>query len=279
MMRAAGLLFGVGTHLLFAVTVWQLVWFLAGFSNSRSGDSDWHALAVDAGLALQFAISHSALLHPTVRGWLGRWIAAPFYGLFYCVATCLSLLWLFSCWQASPSVVWAFQGSTALVIQIGFACCWIGLLHSLSLTGLGWQTGLTPWWAWVRGLPAPRREFRPRSSYLLLRHPVYLSFLGLIWLTPVVTIDRAALIALWTVYIFIGSWLKDRRLEYYLGKTYREYESRVAGYPFIPLGPLARIPIPDPAREPENSPVTLSFRQPEPSTPHPNRANGIRRAA
>jgi methanethiol S-methyltransferase len=75
-----------------------------------------------------------------------------------------------------------------------------------------------------------------------MRHPVYLSFLGLIWFAPTVTLDRALLIAVWTVYIFLGSYLKDRRLQYYLGPTYREYQARVPGYPGMIVGPLARVP-------------------------------------
>ena len=75
-----------------------------------------------------------------------------------------------------------------------------------------------------------------------MRHPVYLSFLGLVWLTPTVTLDRAILIAVWTAYIFVGSYLKDRRLQYFLGSRYREYQARVPGFPGMPVGPLARIP-------------------------------------
>jgi protein-S-isoprenylcysteine O-methyltransferase Ste14 len=75
-----------------------------------------------------------------------------------------------------------------------------------------------------------------------MRHPVYLSFLGLIWFVPTVTLDRALLIAVWTVYVFVGSYLKDRRLQHYLGPTYREYQARVPGYPGMIAGPLARVP-------------------------------------
>jgi protein-S-isoprenylcysteine O-methyltransferase Ste14 len=78
-----------------------------------------------------------------------------------------------------------------------------------------------------------------------LRHPVYLSFLGLIWFTPRMTFDHAVLTTVWTVYVFIGSWLKDRRLAYYIGDEYREYASRVPGYPGMIAGPLARWPLPE----------------------------------
>ena len=50
-----------------------------------------------------------------------------------------------------------------------------------------------------------------------------------------------SLIACWTVSIFIGSVLKDRRLARYLGEDYRAYQARVPGYPGIPFGPLARL--------------------------------------
>jgi protein-S-isoprenylcysteine O-methyltransferase Ste14 len=87
----------------------------------------------------------------------------------------------------------------------------------------------------------PRREFVERGGYRVLRHPVSLSFLGLIWFAPLVTLDRVVLMAVWTAYIVVGSVLKDRRLLHFIGNEYRGYRARVPGYPGIPFGPLARI--------------------------------------
>jgi len=42
----------------------------------------------------------------------------------------------------------------------------------------------------------PARPFVPQSVYRFLRHLVYLSFLGLVWLVPVVTLGRAVLIGI-----------------------------------------------------------------------------------
>ena len=50
------------------------------------------------------------------------------------------------------------------------------------------------------------------------------------------------LIACWTVSIFIGSVLKDRRLARSLGEDDRASQARVPGYAGIPFGPLARLP-------------------------------------
>ena len=67
--------------------------------------------------------------------------------------------------------------------------------------------------------------------------------MGSFWFTPTVTLDRAVLIVIWTTYTLIGSWLKDRRLEFYLGSSYREYAAKVPGYPGMIFGPLGRLPL------------------------------------
>lgn len=247
---AIGLAFGGVTHLLFAVTVYHLVWFLAGHSPTHPSSLQWNApvveaVVIDALLAIGFALPHSLFLMPAVRRRLvGPVIRSELYGCFYCVVTCIALLVTMLNWRRSDVVVWATPDGIAWWIRAAFVASWALLLYSLHLTGLGHQTGFTSWWRWARGQPPVRREFVTRGLYGVLRHPVYLSFLGLVWFTPVITLDRAVLIAVWTTYIFLGSVLKDRRLLHFIGDPYRRYQSRVPGYPGWPFGPLARIPLP-----------------------------------
>lgn len=239
--RLLGFLFGVFTHGLFAFAVWHIFWFLRGSQpESDTAPAAWWL--IDVALALQFAVLHSFLLYPTVRERLGKIIAGPFYGLFYCVVTCVCFLLAIACWQTAPYFVWNLSGGGETLVHGAFYASWGLLFYSLSLNGLGFQTGFLPWWNWLRGLPPPSRKFRERGVYLLLRHPVYLSFLGLIWFTPVMTYDRLLLCLLWTGYVFIGSALKDQRLVHYTGDSYRDYQSRVPGYPGMIAGPLAKVP-------------------------------------
>lgn len=237
MQRAFWFTFGVLTHAVFFVTVWRLF----GFLRSAKVGEALGGLAVDSILALQFAVVHSTLLLPAVKKRLVRWVPAPQYGCMYCAATCGALWAVFAWWRSSPIIVWQCSGWGRTAFEFAFYGSWAALFYSLSLTGLGYQTGWTPWWAWLRGRSAPRRQFVPRGAYRWLRHPVYLSFLGLLWFTPVMTLDRALLTGTWTVYVFVGSWLKDRRLEHYLGDSYRDYQARVPGYPGVGFGPLGKV--------------------------------------
>ncbi|MGB8853398.1 MAG: hypothetical protein WCC69_07535 [Pirellulales bacterium] len=243
MRRTAGLLFGLTTHALFAFTVWHLFWFLKGVDPAVGRTTAAGAVVIDMALAIGFAVPHSLFLMPSVRRRIvAAGLAGPLYGCFYCTLTCLALLTTIFLWQPIAAVTWRWPEPLATAVSCGFVASWVALLYSLHLTGLGWQTGLTPWWHWVRGLPQPKREFAERGAYRVLRHPVYLSFLGLIWFVPVVTLDRAVLIGVWSLYIFVGSVLKDRRLLFFIGDRYRDYQARVPGYPGMPFGPLARMP-------------------------------------
>ncbi len=245
---AVGLAFGAVVHLLFAATVWHLVWFLAGHSPTHPAGVQWNAsflatISIDAALATVFAVPHSLFLLPAVRRRIvGPIIRSELYGCFFCAVTCLALLVTILAWHESDVVLWAAPTWMAPWVSGAFVGSWALLLYGLHLTGLGHQTGFTPRWRWARGLSPRRRAFVTRGLYKAFRHPVYLSFLGLVWFTPVITLDRGVLIAVWTAYIFVGSVLKDRRLEHFIGDPYRRYQAGVPGYPGLRFGLLARIP-------------------------------------
>jgi hypothetical protein len=238
MRRAAGIFIGILIHVVFGMMVYDLYWFLKGGVVAESAGALW----IDFLLALQFVVVHSLLLYPAVRERLSEWITPAFYGLFFCVSTIIGLWLAIVFWQPSLVVWWEIAGPARLAIDFCWFGSWALLFYSFFLNGIGFQTGFTPWWHWVRGKPIPPRPFVPRGIFRVMRHPSYLSFLGLVWFTPVMTTDRAILTAVWTVYVFVGSYLKDRRLAMYLGEPYRRYMADVPGYPGIFLGPLGRVP-------------------------------------
>jgi protein-S-isoprenylcysteine O-methyltransferase Ste14 len=255
--RIAGITLGVGSQLLVGVCAWQLFWFLHGGVESgrlQAGEAAFvgrglHPLLCDTALLLQFTVAHSLLLWPPTQKRLKRWIPGEFYGCFFAAATSLSLLLLIACWRTSPVVFWQVQDSAATAVHVGYYLSWIALIYTLGLTGFGYQTGWTQWRHWFLGRKLPRRTFQPRGAYHWMRHPVYASVLGLIWLTPCMTLDHALLTGLWTVYVFYGSYLKDERLVFYLGDDYRRYQARVIGYPLMLLGPLGKRRFDEPASD------------------------------
>jgi protein-S-isoprenylcysteine O-methyltransferase Ste14 len=229
MRKLLGIAFGVSTQLLFLATLLPFFRFLRNdFAAAPEGP-----LWIDAVLALSFGIPHSILLYPPTRKLVTRWLPSELYGCLFCVATCASLWLEFGLWRGSRSVLWAWPESLRPTVEAVHLGCWGLLFYTLYLSGIEYQTGLAPWWHWVRGRAVTRREFRPKGAFQYVRHPVYLSVLGLVWLTPILTADRVLLIAVWTAYIFVGSYLKDRRLARLLGEQYTQYMDKVPAYPLL----------------------------------------------
>lgn len=198
--RLAGFTAGIATQAFFLLTVVYLFSFLRFGGQPQTANtliSNW--LLTDILLAMQFVIPHSILLHPATRRRLNHLIIPEFYGLFYCAVTCMSLMLVFHFWQSNPHTVWDLSGNAKTAVVACFYSSWGMLIYSLALTGAGYQTGWTQWQFWLRGTKMPRREFVATGLYRWLRHPVYLSFLGLIWFTPRMTMDHVVLTAIWTV--------------------------------------------------------------------------------
>lgn len=74
-------------------------------------------------------------------------------------------------------------------------------------------------------------EGKERSSRLVtsglyhwVRHPLYSAGLLFIWLTPVMSQNSLVVIIAATVYILVGAFFEERKLEREFGAAYREYK-------------------------------------------------------
>lgn len=241
MNRLAWHLVGWSAQAAFGLLCLSLMWFLQlSTPEAEAQPWSWGRLAVDLALVIGFAVPHSVLLLPPVRRLLARIMPAQLAGSLFCWVSCLSLWALMLLWQPSGGVVWRTGGAGTQAMLAAAGAVWLLLGYSMHLAGFGWQTGFTPFLAWVRGRPDPPRPFQRRSLHRWLRHPIYLSFLAVTWLVPVMTADRLLLAIGFSAYCYAGSWAKDRRLLRLVGDGYRRYMEEVPGFPLIGLGLLGR---------------------------------------
>jgi protein-S-isoprenylcysteine O-methyltransferase Ste14 len=59
--------------------------------------------------------------------------------------------------------------------------------------------------------------------YGLVRHPLYLFGLILLWLTPSMSVNQLTVSTVLTVYLFVGAILEERRLVKEFGSAYEDY--------------------------------------------------------
>lgn len=148
-------------------------------------------------------------------------LADRIYRLGYNVFAVLSLLPVLALPLVLPdrplySIPFPYLLLSLSVQALAGAVVLVGLLQ----TGLGSFLGL-------RQLAAPpvEREARlvVRGLYRWVRHPLYTAALVFLWLTPVMTVNVAALNAGLTAYLVIGALFEERRLLKEFGPAYARY--------------------------------------------------------
>jgi len=104
---------------------------------------------------------------------------------------------------------------------------WVLLARAMSEAGLGVQTGATGWLAmWRGGRPRYPRGFPEHGLHALCRHPIYASFIVLLWASPHWSLDRLLIAAPLTAYCVYGPKRKEARYRARHGAAYAEYLSR-----------------------------------------------------
>lgn len=172
------------------------------------------------------------------RGYLGL------YRLFYNAVsgiTFLPLLWLLV--DQPGKLIWDFSGGLALLFRGVQAAGLLGLsLSFLQIDGMRF-VGISPFLAYLNGdkLPLPEEPLATGGVYALVRHPLYLFSLMVIWFMPQMNAAWLGMALGSTMYFAVGSLLEERRLRRQFGAAYADYQRRVAW-----MIPFVKLPAPKP---------------------------------
>ncbi len=185
-------------------------------------------------LFLGYFILHSF----TASLWLKQWIAAccpvvvPWYRLlFNLLATLLAIPLAWIAWRYPGESLWQWQGVMFYLMN------GIALLSLLTLVYSSRSYDMQEFLG-LRQLQTRTSEvndmehFHISTFHRYVRHPWYFLILVILW-TRDMSSNQLLIYLLVTLYLFIGSWLEERKLIVYHGEVYEEYRKRVTG--LIPL--------------------------------------------
>ena len=187
------------------------------------------------GAMLAYGLLHSALADARCKAWaMQRWgWNATRYRLVYNLIALIALVPVLALARMLPDTPLYRWPSGVL---------WLGwLLQGIGLLLMGWALAVTDTPAFL-GLRPPRDgRLTTRGPYRWMRHPLYTGGLLVLWGTPVMSRNRAALYAAITVYLLVGAWLEERRLLAHFGADYAAYRRRTPdlSYVVVAVGLLA----------------------------------------
>lgn len=189
-------------------------------------------------LSVLIGLAAYGLLHSYLAGRGKSWFQQVFsertyhglYRIIYNVIAIISILPILYlvAWQ-SGEVVWTIPLEWEPVLFAIQLVGIVGFAVSLLQIDLLRFAGLKQLYVYVSGgsLPLSSEQLQTGGMYAVVRHPLYLFSLLLLW--PVTTMTSAYLgfcIGV-TVYFFIGSFYEERRMVEHYGKTYQAYQKRV----------------------------------------------------
>ena len=226
--------YGLLSYAFFFVTFLYAIGFIGNLWVPKSIDSAptgevtaAAALLIDLALLTLFAVQHSGMARPAFKRWLTRFIPESAERSTYVLLSTVCLALLMAFWQPLGGVVWSVTNEIGRgsLIALYFAS-WALLLYATFLINHFDLFGLRQVWYALRDREMPALKFVTPALYRLVRHPIYVGWLGIMWFTPTMTITHLVFAAVSSGYIFVGIKLEERDLES-AHPEYSQYKKKV----------------------------------------------------
>lgn len=225
------LAFGLLNVVVFHYAIYRLFIFLYDSSNRWSIEHTWMGVLINLALIMIFTIPHSWLLSSNAKKFFYQYIPTNLYPSLYSLHACISIILMDLYWVDLGIDIYNLQGANLRIMQGLYAASWLMMFWSMLSTGLFKQSGIQAWWRSINKKPQ-RNDLPVIGAYQICRHPIYASFIGMIWTTPHMTAGHLMISLIWGAYILYGAYQKDKRL--IRNKFYQEYMQKIVAFPFIP---------------------------------------------
>ncbi|HEY2761145.1 MAG TPA: NnrU family protein, partial [Pirellulales bacterium] len=189
------------------------------------------AAAIDLGLLLLFGLQHSIMARPAFKRVWTKFVPEQIERSTYVLFSNLAVILLIWHWQSIPLIVWNMNneiGRTAILTLFA-----IGLLlvpgASLMINHFD-LFGLRQVWLNLRDRQYTALPFHTPMLYSIVRHPLYVGWFMVLWITPTMSVGHLLFASLLTSYIVIASKIEERDLVQYFGRDYQDYQRRVPAF-------------------------------------------------
>jgi protein-S-isoprenylcysteine O-methyltransferase Ste14 len=169
-----------------------------------------------------FALHHSIMARTGAKAWLTRILPADLERSVY--VWIASLLFLAVCWmwQPLPGMIWQVRGTVVIVMLYLAQVFGIAItLRAAQIVGI-WE---------LAGVKQPDLtkpiEFRADGPFSLVRHPIYLGWVLMVFATPEMTTSRLLFAVISTLYLVAAIPFEERSLLEHFPEKYGAYQKQM----------------------------------------------------
>lgn len=242
MNKIFGLIYSTISYLIgVAGLMYYLLWLgnlLPPYGLSYNAESGNVILAViiNLGLITIFGLQHSIMARKSFKKIITQILPAHLERSTYVMISGLLCLLIVFTWQPISGQLWFFNaGTTGYYVMYGIYFLGIAsLLLSTFLLNHFELMGLKQIYDFIKNKKNQSPTFRDPFFYKLMRHPIYTSFLIVMFFTPDMNMSRLLLATGMTLYIFVGIYFEEKDLIAEFKDIYVSYKKRVpALIPFL----------------------------------------------
>ena len=246
MKRFAMLTYGVTCYVVFLATFLYAIGFIGNLIVPKSIDSVptmplGTALFVNTLLLAVFAVQHSVMARPWFKQAWTRIVPVAAERSTYVLFSSLAMILLFVLWQPMGGVVWTVQDNAArIAFYTAFGFGWALVLVSTFAIDHFDLFGLRQTWRYARGVRYEPPEFKEPMLYRIVRHPLYVGWLFVMWATPTMTVAHLFFAVVTSLYILIAIQFEEHDLR----NAHPEYDNYKRRVPMLipAIGRLFRKP-------------------------------------
>jgi protein-S-isoprenylcysteine O-methyltransferase Ste14 len=222
--------FSIAGGLLFASSIGYFLWFyLFGLERRAAVPDLLLALTFNVTLFSIFALHHSIFARTPVRAWMARTVSPRLERSIYVWFASLSFAAVCWFWQATGAPWWNADGGARWALRgvqfagVAFTLWAARALDGLSLAGIRQLDHPLP----ASGVETSTAALQHTGPYGVVRHPIYLGWLLIVWPAPMFTPAHALFAAITTAYLVIATFYEERGLHETFGPAYADYAKRV----------------------------------------------------
>ena len=233
MKKTVILIYGITAYVMFLGVAIYAIGFIGNFAISNTLDAIpstpfWQALLINLGVLLLFAIQHSGMARQSFKQWITRHIPKAAERSTYVLMSNLAMVLIFALWEPMGGVIWSADNAVAKALILSlYMFGWALVFVSTFLINHFHLFGLQQVWFHFIGTTASKSRFTTPSLYRMVRHPLYVGWIMVIWAATTMTVAHLVFAIITTVYILVAIQFEEKDLQQEFGEEYTRYQKNV----------------------------------------------------
>jgi methanethiol S-methyltransferase len=204
-----------------------LIWMLVFLHFQPEGEGGRQAVTYNALSFVGWCVLHSLMVRERAKRFISGIVGEQAVRASYVIVSGITLSLVLYFWRPFQGVLWQVSEPYYWVLTALFLACILGSYYVSGFFDSGEFIGVRTYLRAMKNRPPKPAVFTAEGPYAYCRHPLYLFFIGILWIGPVMSYGRLEFALLGTIYLLVGTYLEERNLNVELGSSYDLYRENV----------------------------------------------------